>query len=89
VDRVALQVGMNEITVGSRCRRQLGEHLTHRQRQGYAGAQRQDFRAVGARRLLDGGAPGQPRASSDDFGVTRIAWASDRGTSGVARGTSP
>ena len=25
--------------------------------------------------------------ASDDFGVTQIAWASDRGTSGVARGT--
>lgn len=89
VERAALQVGTNEITItardvaGNSASARLVVTATDRQAPAIRimNPSLADAYATSARLInLDG-------TASDDFGVTQIAWASDRGASGVARGT--
>ena len=89
VDRAALQPGVNEITVtardaaGNSASARLVVTATDRQAPAVriTGPAPSDTFSTSARLInLEG-------TATDDFGVTQIAWASDRGTSGVARGT--
>jgi hypothetical protein len=89
VDRAALQPGVNEITItardaaGNSASARLVVTATDRQAPAVriTGPAPSDTFSTSARIVnLEG-------TATDDFGVTQIAWASDRGTSGVARGT--
>ena len=89
VERAALQLGANEITItardaaGNSASTRLVVTATDRQAPAIriTGPSVSDTFTTSARLInLDG-------TATDDFGVTQIAWASDRGTSGVARGT--
>ncbi len=89
VDRAALQAGANEITItardaaGNTASARLVVTATDRQAPTVriTGPAPSDTFSTSARIInLEG-------TATDDFGVTQIAWASDRGTSGVARGT--
>ena len=89
VDRAALQPGANEITItardaaGNSASTRLVVTATDRQAPTVriTGPAASDAFSTSARVInLDG-------TATDDFAVTQIAWASDRGASGVARGT--
>jgi len=89
VDRAALQLGANEITItardaaGNTASARLVVTATDAQAptvQITAPSNLDTFSTAARVINLSG-------TSSDDFGVTQIAWASDRGPSGVARGT--
>ena len=89
VDRAALQPGANEITItardaaGNSASTRLVVTATDRQAPAVriTGPAASDTFSTSARVInLDG-------TATDDFAVTQIAWASDRGPSGLARGT--
>jgi hypothetical protein len=89
VDRAVLQAGANEITITARdaAGNSASARLVVTASDKQAPAVRiiapapSDTFSTSARHVNLAG------TATDDFGVTQVAWASDRGTSGVARGT--